>query len=170
MKRILVIGSGGAGKSTLAKRLDRVLNVGVVHLDSLYWKPGWIETPKQDWQKTIESIISRDSWIIDGNYSGTLDSRLAACDTVIFLDSGRMICLWRVIKRAMRYRKKSRPDMAPGCPEKLNFEFFRWIWNYQKRTRPKIVRMLKEKAENKTVIWLRTGKEAETFLSELKTD
>lgn len=165
MKRVLVIGSGGAGKSTFAKRLGNILNLGVVHLDSLYWKPGWIETPKQDWRKTIEGIITRDSWIMDGNYSGTLDLRLGACDTVIFLDSSRIVCLWRVIKRAMKYRNKSRPDMAPGCPERLRFGFFLWIWNYQKRTRPEIVRMLKENAEHKNVIWLRTVEEAETFLT-----
>ena len=163
-----MIGPGGAGKSTFAKRLANILDLDVIHLDSLYWNKGWIETPKQDWKKTIERLVTRDSWIMDGNYSGTLDLRLGACDTVIFLDSARMICLWRVTKRALQYRNRTRPDMAPGCPEKLNLKFLLWIWNYQKRTKPRIVRMLKEKAENKNVIWLKTGEEAETFLNGVK--
>lgn len=164
MKRILVIGSGGAGKSTFARRLARTINVEVIHLDSLYWKPGWVETPKQEWKQTVERIITRDSWIMDGNYSGTLDLRLEACDTVIFLDIARAVCIWRVIKRAVAYRNKSRPDMSEGCPERFDFGFLRWIWNYKKRTRPKIVRMLKEIADNKKVIWLRTDAEVERYL------
>src|SRR5580765_7184882 len=94
MKRILVIGSGGAGKSTFAKRLGEILKIEVIHLDSLYWKPGWIEPPKPEWKKTIERLLTRDFWVMDGNYSGTLDVRFEACDTVIFLDIARMICLW----------------------------------------------------------------------------
>jgi adenylate kinase family enzyme len=168
MKRILVIGSGGAGKSTFARRLGKILNIEVVHLDSLYWRPGWAETPKQEWKKTVEDIIARDSWIIDGNYSGTLELRFEACDTVIFLDIERMICLWRVIKRAVEYRNRNRPDMAEGCPERINLEFMLWVWNYKKRSRPKIVRVLKENAHNKKVIWLRSDAEAERFLAGIK--
>jgi adenylate kinase family enzyme len=169
MKRILVIGSGGAGKSTFAKRLSKILNIEVIHLDSLYWNPGWVETPKQKWKQTVEHIIARDSWIMDGNYSGTLELRFEACDTVVFLDIARRICLWRVIKRAAQYRNKSRPDMAEGCPERFNLEFILWIWSYKERTRPKIVRVLKENAHNKKVIWLRSDAEVERFLAGFDT-
>lgn len=168
MKRILVIGSGGAGKSTFARRLGEILNIEVIHLDSLYWRPGWVETPRPEWEKTLEHIISRDSWIMDGNYSGTLGLRIEACDTVIFLDIERIICLWRVIKRAVKYRNRSRPDVAEGCPERLNLEFMLWVWNYKKRSRPKIVRMLKEKGHGKKVIWLKSVAEAEGFLAGIK--
>ena len=168
MKRILVIGPGGAGKSTFAKRLGSILNIEVIHLDSLYWNPGWVETPKQEWKRRLEKIITRDSWIMDGNYSGTLDLRLEACDTVIFLDIPRMICLRRVIKRAVVYRNKTRPDMADGCPERLGLEFILWVWNYKKRTRPKIVSKLETKRHDKKVIWLRTDTEVERFLAGIK--
>ena len=163
-----MIGSGGAGKSTFAKRLGRILNLEVIHLDSLYWNPGWVETPKQEWKKRIEGIITRDSWIMDGNYSGTLEVRLEACDAVIFLDFARVICLWRVIKRAVKYRNESRPDMAEGCRERFDLSFLLWVWNYKKRTRPKIIRLLKESADSKEVIWLRTDAEAERFLAALE--
>src|SRR5882724_2173258 len=114
MNKILIIGSGGAGKSTFAERLGQVLKIEVVHLDVLYWKPGWVETPKPEWRKTVAELVKRESWIIDGNYSGTFDIRLEACDTVIFLDVARAFCLWRVLKRWMLYRHGGRPDMAEG--------------------------------------------------------
>jgi adenylate kinase family enzyme len=127
MKRILILGSGGAGKSTLASRLGELLKLEVIHLDSYYWKSGWIETPKEEWEEVIERLIIGDSWIIDGNYSRTLGQRIKECDTVIFLDRSRWICLWRVLKRRIMYRNGKRPDMAAGCEEKLDIEFMRWI-------------------------------------------
>ena len=168
MKKILVIGSGGAGKSTFAKRLGKILNIEVIHLDSLYWRPDWVETPKQEWKKRVEHLIAGDSWIMDGNYSGTLELRVEACDTVVFFDIARVTCLWRVIKRSVEYRNKIRPDMAEGCRERFDLEFIRWVWNYKKRTRPKIVRILAENAHDKEVIWLRSGAEAERFLAGIK--
>mgnify|MGYP002149391403 FL=1 len=83
MKKILVIGSGGAGKSTFATRLGELLRINVVHLDRLHWKPGWVEPSKAEWAETVNELISREAWVMDGNYSGTLEQRLAACDTVV---------------------------------------------------------------------------------------
>lgn len=164
MKKVLVIGPGGAGKSTLSNRLGELLNIDVFHLDRYYWHPGWIETPKPEWKKIVEELLTRDEWIMDGNYSGTLDVRLKASDTVIFLDMPRLVCLWRVLKRAIVYRNKSRPDVTDGCPERLNWEFIVWIWNYPNRTRLKVIRMLGSDVEGKKVIWLRSRQEVEAFL------
>lgn len=169
MRKILVIGSGGAGKSTFAARLGRILALEVIHLDVFYWQPGWVETPKDVWQQRVAELAQRDSWIMDGNFSGTLSWRLAACDTVIFLDMPRTLCLWRVLKRLAQYRNSSnRPDMAAGCREKLNLEFLRWVWNYPQRTKPKVAGMLREQARGKQVVWLRTPAEAESFLTGLQ--
>lgn len=168
MKKVLVIGSGGAGKSIFARRLSEVLNIEAIHLDALYWNPGWVETPKPEWRKTVEELLKRDSWIMDGNYSGTLDLRLEACDTVIFLDIARLTCLWRVLKRMAMYRNKRRPDMAEGCREKIDLGFISWVWNYSKRSRPKIVERLKKCSQSKKVIWLRSQSEVEKFLDEVK--
>jgi adenylate kinase family enzyme len=165
MSKILIIGSGGAGKSTLANRLGKLLQIEVLHLDKLYWHAGWVETPKSEWRQTVEQLLKRDAWIMDGNYSGTLDIRLEACDTIIFLDIARTICVWRVLKRAVMYRNRSRPDMAEGCREKLDLEFILWIWNYPRRSRPKIVRMLESKREEKRIVRLRSQSEIESFLS-----
>jgi adenylate kinase family enzyme len=165
MKKVLVIGSGGAGKSTFSGRLSKLLEIEVIHLDVLYWNPGWIETPKPEWRKRVEELLERETWIMDGNYSGTLDIRLEACDTVVFLDLARTVCLWRVLKRAMLYRNGGRPDMAQGCHEKLSLQFMRWIWGYPKRTRPKVLKLLRERSPSKGVIRLRTQAEIERFLA-----
>jgi adenylate kinase family enzyme len=169
MRKVLIIGPGGAGKSTLANQLGKLLNIEVFHLDKFYWHPGWVETPKAEWLKTLEELLSRDAWIMDGNYSGSFDLRLKACDTVIFLDMARALCLWRVLKRAIKYRKKSRPDMAEGCPEKLSLEFILWIWNYPRRTRPKIVKMLEANSAAKRVVWLQSQSDVERFLMTAET-
>ena len=168
MRKILIIGPGGAGKSTLAHQLGELLGIEVLHLDKLYWQPGWIEMPKPEWLRTVEELLSRDAWIMDGNYSGTLDIRYEACDTVIFMDMPRTLCIWRVLKRALMYRNKSRPDMAEGCPEKLSLEFILWIWNYPKRTKPKIVRMLESNLQAKKIVWLRSESDVKSFLAALQ--
>lgn len=169
MKKILIIGSCGAGKSTFAVRLSERLGLPVIHLDKFYWNPGWVKTPEPEWHERVAELIRRDSWIIDGNYSGTLDVRLAACDTVIFLDVVRAVCLWRVLKRVATYRKGSRPDMAEGCREKIDLEFVRWVWGYPTRTRPKILKRLEESARDKRVVVLRTRDEIENFLASAHT-
>lgn len=165
-RKILVIGSGGAGKSTFARRLSGILGVDIVHLDTLYWKPGWVESSKADWAETIRDVLKRDAWIMDGNYSGTLPERIDACDAVIFLDLPRTTCLWRVIQRSAMYRNATRPDMAEGCPERLGFDFFAWIWNYPKRSRPKVVKLLGEERNKEKVVWLRTPAETDRFLAD----
>jgi adenylate kinase family enzyme len=165
MRKILVIGSGGAGKSTFARRLGQALQIEVIHLDSIFWSPGWVETPKQEWRRVVEGLLAMESWVMDGNYSGTLDLRLAACDTVIFLDLPRLLCLWRVFRRTIRYRGRSRPDMGEGCPERLNWAFVRWVWCYPARTRPKVISLLKESAGRRRLIRLRSRAEVKEFLA-----
>jgi adenylate kinase family enzyme len=165
MRKVLIIGPGGAGKSTLANQLGKLLKIEVLHLDKLYWHPGWVETPKAEWLKTVEELLGREAWVMDGNYSGTLDVRFRACDTVIFMDMPRTLCLWRVLKRAIMYRGQSRPDMAEGCHERLTLEFILWIWNYPRRTRPKIVRMIESHAGGKRIVWLRSQSDVKNFLA-----
>ena len=165
MRRVIVIGSGGAGKSTFARRLGSLLGINVIHLDVEHWGPGWVEPPKDEWRRKVEELVAGEAWIIDGNYSGTLDVRLAACDTVIFLDLPRAVCLWRVLKRALMYKGSRRPDMAEGCREKFDLSFLIWIWNYPSRTRPKVVELLKQHSQDKRVVRLRSRAEVEKFLA-----
>ncbi|HKG48138.1 MAG TPA: DNA topology modulation protein [Pyrinomonadaceae bacterium] len=168
VQRVLVIGSGGSGKSTVAARLGELLNLEVNHLDKFYWSPGWVKPEPDEWLKTVTELTNKESWIIDGNYSGTLELRLRKCDTIVFLDLPRVLCLWRIVKRYFLYRGGSRPDMAEGCRENLNFEFVNWVWNYHRRSRPKVIRLLREHAGEKQIYWLRSGNEVNKFLSQLK--
>ena len=165
MKKVLVIGPGGAGKSTVARRLGELLRLEVQHLDRFYWRAGWQEPPKDDWVHTINELARGDSWIMDGNYSGTLDLRIQHCDTIIFLDLPRLVCLWRIVKRRLLNRNRSRDDMAEGCKEKLDWSFVQWVWHYSQRSRPKVVRLLREHSPTKQIVWLRSRSEVEDFLA-----
>ena len=110
--------------------------------NAIYWKPGWFETPKDEWTQIVENLLAGERWVMDGNYGGTLEQRLASCDTVVFLDLPRSVCLWRAAVRRVRFRRKSRPDMREGCPERLTWDFVRWIWEYPLERRPKILQRL----------------------------
>jgi adenylate kinase family enzyme len=166
MKRILVIGSGGSGKSTVATKLGDLLNLEVIHLDKFFWKSGWVEPPRDEWLKTVTELVDRDSWIIDGNYSGTLELRMQRCDTIIFLDLSRLVCLWRIVKRNLQYRRGGRPDIAEGCVEKFDPKFVSWVWNYSRRSRPRVLELIRTHAGGKRVIWLRSKADVKKFLSD----
>ncbi len=168
MKRILVIGSSGSGKSTFSRRLGELLNLEVIHLDKLFWHSDWIETPKDEWRTKVEKTLEGDSWIIDGNYSATMDLRLPACDTVIFLETPRITCVYRVLKRVAHYKKGSRPDIPAGCDEKFDWEFVKIVWNYPTRSKPKVEALLRQFESEKTIIRLKSKKEIENFFTRLK--
>lgn len=168
MKRILIVGSGGAGKSTLAKRLGEQTKIPVVHLDFHHWHAGWVEIPKDVWRKKVEELLQTDSWIMDGNYSGTLDIMLTACDTVIFLDLPRILCLWRVLKRLVKYRNKKRPDMADGCFERFDFEFIKFVWGYPQGSKKRVIEKIELYGKQKNIIHLKSRKDVESFLETVK--
>ena len=165
MKRILVIGPGGSGKSTLSRKLGEILGLEVIHLDRFYWSAGWVEMPKDKWAATIDELLSHESWIMDGNYSGTLAKRIPASDTIIFLDMPTLLCLWRITKRRLMHRKQNRPDVAEGCKEKFNPEFYLWVSNYSRRSRPKVLRLIYEQCTTQKVVYLRSPREVNKFLS-----
>jgi adenylate kinase family enzyme len=116
----------------------------------------------------VTRLLQRDDWVIDGNYSGTLDMRLEACDTVIFLDLPRTICVWRALKRWFLYRKNARPDMAEGCHERFSLEFIGWVWNYSRTTRPGIMQKLKTESKTKQIVRLRSRSQVEKFLASVQ--
>ncbi|MEW9671582.1 DNA topology modulation protein [Ammoniphilus sp. 3BR4] len=168
MKKIAIVGSGGSGKSTLARNLGEKLKIDVYHLDSLFWKPNWVGVPKDEQRKIQNELVKKENWIIDGNYGGTMDIRLNAADTIIFLDISRIICVFRVFKRILQYRNRTRPDMSEGCEERFSFKFFKWIWEYPKTKRPSILERLEQLLNDKEVIILKSPKEVHRFLKEVQ--
>lgn len=167
VKKIALIGSGGSGKSTLARKLGKKLNIEVYHLDALLWKPNWTPTSKEEQRNIQNELVKKDQWIIDGNYSGTMDIRLNAADAIILVDISRVRCVYRVLKRMIQYRGKSRPDMAEGVNERLDFEFIKWVWYYPKTKKPLVLKKLELLPNNKKVIILKSPKEVRLFLENI---
>ena len=166
MERILLIGCGGAGKSTLARQMGEKLNIPVVHLDKLFWHPGWVESTKEEIDARILEEIRKPQWIMDGNYNRTLPQRLEYCDTVIYMDFNRAACLMGVLKRVLTTYGKVRPDMGEGCPERIDFEFLKWVWNFNKNKREKYYRLLNE-AQGVNTIVLKNRRMVKRFLESL---
>lgn len=167
MQRVLVVGCPGAGKSTLARELGKRLALEVLHLDAYYWQAGWLEPKRRDWGDTVDALLQQPSWIMDGNYAGTLAVRLIYADTVIFLDMPRWLCLWRIGKRLLRYGGRTRPDMAADCPERFSWQFYEYVWNFQHRKRPGVVALIEPVLDKKRVVILRSPQSVQTFLNTL---
>jgi len=170
MKRVLVIGCGGAGKTRLARRLGEFLGLPVHHLDRLFWKPGWEPSTDEEIRRAIEQIFETDRWIMDGNYSGTMEMRMARADTIIFLDLPTLACLCGVIARYLTYRDRTRPDMTEGNIERLGFDFLAWILTYRRRRRPKVLSLLNRHSHDRTIITLQSRRAVDSFIDELRAE
>jgi adenylate kinase family enzyme len=167
MQRILVIGSPGAGKSTLARRIAETLGLPLIHLDQEYWSAGWVEPARETWFERVAALARRPAWVMDGNYSGTMSSRLPQATLVVWLDVPRWRCMLRVLKRIARYRGSVRPDMAEGCPERLSLEFLRYVWTYEKRHRSETLALMRTLRPDQRGITLRNPHEIAAFMDEL---
>ncbi len=167
MKRIMVIGCCGAGKSTLSKQLQEITQLELIHLDQYYWKPNWTESKGEEWKKVVTSLANKPTWIIDGNYSGTMNVRLEKADTVVFLDFTTLTCLNRVLKRTFKHWGKVRPDMPEGCKERFNLEFLHYVATFN-LTRKKALYKKLEGYKNKVdLVVLKNSKEVAQFLKRL---
>lgn len=163
-RRIMIVGSAGAGKSWLARQLGLRLGLPVVHLDALYWRPGWVAPPAEEFLAAVTQAAGYEAWIIDGNYSDTMAPRLARAGMVIFLDLPRRTCMLRILKRSILERGGARPDSAPGCPERFDPGFLKWVWDYPTLRRPKMLRILEQLPSSIRVVRLRSSREIERFI------
>ena len=166
MERIVIIGCPGSGKSTLARELGEKLGLTVVHLDRLWWTKGWKNVTREEFDTRLDNALKLDSWIIDGNYSRTMDARLEKCDTIIWLDFSRWMCLLGLFQRVVWNRGKTRPDMAEGCPERVDWEFIKYVWNFNKHNRVLNATRI-GKSKHARAIVLRNRKEVKAFLDTL---
>ncbi len=132
-RRILIIGNGGAGKSTLAAALGAYTDLPVIHLDRLYWRAGWEQTPRSEWVETLQQLMAPDAWILDGNYRGTLTERVERAAALVLLDPLTPVCLWRIVRRRLVARQTA--DLAEGCDERLDIEFVRYVAGYRRTHR-----------------------------------
>lgn len=170
MKKVIIIGSGGAGKSTLSRKLSELTGIDIIHLDKLFWLPGWVSISREELSDKVKEICLKDSWIIDGNYSGTMEMRMEAADTIIYLDFPTIVCIWSILKRRIMYAGKERPDVTVGCIEKVDVEFFNWVLTYRHRNRKKLLGMLDKYAENRKVLIFRSRNQVNSFVRKLQKE
>lgn len=139
--KITIMGFSGSGKSTLARELGQELSLPVLHFDAIHFLPGWVETSREEKREKVRAFLEMhpSGWVIDGNYLQICpEMRFPVSDVILFLDFPRWLCLLRVLRRWSKNRGKTRPDMAPGCPEKLDWEFVRWVlWDGRRQSRRK---------------------------------
>ena len=165
MQRIAIIGPSGSGKSTLARTLGEHTGLPVFHIDSIHWKPGWVESDQAETRAAVEGIARGEQWILDGNYSSSFAERMARADTVIFLDLPRRRYFPRIFRRMLRYYGRTRPDLGPDCPERFDWEFVVWVWNFHRDSRHRILDALDRTDGNFTLYTLRTPAEVRRFIA-----
>ena len=168
MSKIMIIGCGGAGKSIFSIKLHEITKIKLIHLDRQFWKPNWVETEKGAWKEKVKMLSNESSWIIDGNYGGTMDIRLEKANTIIFLDRSKWLCLYRVIRRVIMSYGKTRRDMGEGCEERFSWGFLKYVYHYNETRRPKILNSLERHRLKKEVIILSSGREVVNYLREMR--
>jgi adenylate kinase family enzyme len=134
-------------------------------MDQLNWRPGWVESSKDEIREKLADIVSQDRWLIDGTYGGTLAERLERADTVVYLDYPIRLCVTRLLTRIWIYRGRTRPDMTEGCPERFDLEFLLYLmrWNSGPRLRTEA----RLKGHESKVIRLRSPDELRHWMDSL---
>ncbi|MCO7595286.1 MULTISPECIES: AAA family ATPase [Pseudomonas] len=169
MQRIVILGNAGSGKSTLARALGKRLGLPVVHLDTLFWEPGWVEPDAEQFRARVREAVATDAWICEGNYARrTFDLRLPRADLVIWLDTPRLTCFLRVIMRSVMNRP--RPDIAAGCREHLDrafLTFLKFVWQFDRDYRPGIEAMRPAMGPQVPTVHLRNTRQVSAFLDGL---
>ncbi|MEN6543497.1 topology modulation protein [Parvibaculum sp.] len=164
MKRILVIGCSGGGKSTLARALGAQLDLPVIHLDQIWWTPGWVELGDEQFLPKLDEALAGERWIIDGNYTKTFDRRMPCADTIIWVDQPRGVCFRRALWRAVTQFGRAREDVAPGCPERIDPEFFRYVWTFKEKHDAKIEDAIAKHGVHAALVRLCSDTEIAAFL------
>jgi adenylate kinase family enzyme len=164
MERIVVIGNGGSGKSTLARRLADRLGLPLTHLDAVYYDSRWQPLRHDQFAAAQRRLVERPQWIIEGNYASTLAIRVAAADTVIFLDLPAVTCLWGILRRRLRYRGGQHPQ--DGVYDRITWGFLRYVAGYRRTMRPVVLRWVAEYASHTTVLTVTSRGQARRLASD----
>jgi adenylate kinase family enzyme len=161
MKRIIIIGCPGSGKSTFARELHKRTNLPLYYLDMLYWNADRTTVAKEEFRRRLGEVLEKDRWIIDGNYNSTMEMRMAVCDTVIVLDYPTEVCLAGIHAR----RGKVRPDM-PWVETGEDAEFEAFVRQFREESRPKILSLLEQYREKEIHVF-HDRAEADAFLAQI---
>jgi adenylate kinase family enzyme len=155
MKRVVILGRGAAGKSTLARQLNDLTGLPLTELDKLFWQSGLAPIPHAQWTEVQGQLVQRDSWILDGDLGpyDVVEVRLRAADTVILLDFGLVRCAWRALRRG-----RERGD------------FWRWVFAYRRESLPRLTATIRQNAPHAKVYLLTDPRAVEQFLSSVATE
>ena len=159
MKKVIVVGCPGSGKSTVSRALHNKTGVPLYHLDMMYWNADKTTVEKSVFLERLSAVLEKDEWIIDGNYGSTMELRMAACDTLIFLDYPLDVCLDGIRER----RGKPRSDM-PWIETEEDAEFIEFIKNYNEQQKPKVLELL-QKYSDKNIVIFKSREQADAFLN-----
>lgn len=162
MQRIWIIGSSGSGKTTLANMIGKKLNIPIFHNDKIFWMENWQERPKNQQIEITKRITEKDKWIYEGNRFNERykDGRYDHCDTIIFLNINRFVCLYRFLIRYCKYRGTVRPDITGGCKEKVDWDILKYILlDYPKKSKDRHKFLIEAKKEGKKVIIIKGKKD-----------
>lgn len=164
----MIFGGSGSGKSTLARQIGALTGLPVVHIDPMYWKPGWVQRPAEETHRLVREAISKEEWVFEGNNSATMEERVRLADLIIYLDMPLHVRLWRFTKRWWTYRGKTRPDMTEGCDERWELAFVRdFIWRYGGERRARALANLDRwRAEGRRVVRLTSPRAVRAFLAD----
>lgn len=168
MKRVAVVGCPGSGKSTFCRRLANKVKLPIIHLDTYYHDKSKAYFEAQDleaWKVICTQLASEDKWIIDGNFGATFEERFARADTIVFFDYPRYLCIWRIFKRRIKFHNRPRPEMPDDWQERFDYGFMRYVWNFKKQSRHKIIDALH--VTNADFIVLKHPRDAEKYLKSL---
>ncbi|MDK4702385.1 AAA family ATPase [Rhizobium sp. CNPSo 4062] len=163
--RILIMGCSGGGKTTLAQKIVAFLDLPYISMDrEFFWLPGWVKRDKAEERALIAAKVAEDRWLIDGTGPSTFDLRLPRTELVLWVRMPRWICMWGALSRALRWLGRSRPDMAPGCPERIDWEFLRYIWDWEQKFAPKVLAGLAQHGPDVPVLQLKSRGEMRQLL------
>lgn len=172
MRRIAIVGPAGSGKSRLARDLGEATAIRVVYLESLFWKPGWVIRPTDEWEAIQRRELSGDSWIAEGLQRGTEHLWLDRADTIVFLDASPVRCIWRVTRR--RLDSSQGPGLPEGCePAPFHhafLKFLRYLWRYQRRGRTEMLAELESRRNGTRIVVLRRDRDLQQFLETARAE
>ncbi len=167
-ERVLVVGCSGSGKSTLSRALSERLGLPHLAMDrEFFWLPGWQLRPRQEMLALISRAVAGERWIMDGTGPKTLPLRLPRTHVVIWMRPPRWVSLRGVLLRWFAYWRRTRPDMADGCPEKIDLDFLRYIWNFERRDAVEIETQLLAHPQMPVLV-LKSYAEAASLLAKLR--
>jgi|ERR1700758_1317652 hypothetical protein len=152
MKRVIIIGPGASGKSTLAVQLGEITGLPVIELDKLFWRPGLVETPRDQWIELQQNLVRQNEWIMDGDLGpyDAIEVRLAAADTIIFLDFSLIWCAGRAVRRSRE-----------------RIDFWLWLFRYRRISRPYLMTAIYNHADRAAIHILRNPKTVSRFVAKI---